>query len=205
MPEPSRRDAPLRNPEYPQGAEREDLSPGGNDRQPGATETSLPAGDIYGQLPRSRAESFGRTVGSTVGGVLRFPQRVGQATSRIRHAGSSKRAQASAIVLEMMDTAAQRADNLRRSTSATLSDWARSTRYRTGRLENQAVEKWQELRMSARERLETANRRAVAQWNHTQRAVNRMQQEDPARFLMIVAGAAFVVGAGLRIWRSNHD
>lgn len=205
MPEPSRRDAPLRNPQYPQGAEREEKFSGRNYEQPHATETSLPPGDIYGQLPRSRAENFGRSVGSAVGGVLRFPQRVGQATSRLRHAGSTGRAQASAVVLDMMDTAAQRADHLRRSTGAAISAWAQSTRYKTGRLEDQAVRRWEELRSSAKERLDSASRRAAAQWNQTQRTVSRIQQEDPARFLMVVAGVGFAIGAGLRIWRSSHD
>jgi hypothetical protein len=205
MPEASRQDAPLRDPQYPQGAEREDLSSQAEYQQPRATETDLPSGDIYGQLPRSRAENFGRTVGSTMGGVLRFPQRIGQATSRIRHAGNSTRAQASAAVLDMMDTAAGRAENLRRTTSAKLSDWTRSARYRTERLEHQAAERWEEIRSSAKQRLDATGRRAAAQWNQTQRAVSRIQQEDPARFLMVVAGVAFVIGAGLRIWRSSHD
>lgn len=209
MPEPSRNDAPSRNPQYPQGAEQEEFSPGQRDfRQPYSRgrRSSLPSGDIYGQLPRSRAESFGRTIGSAVGGVLRFPQRVGQTTSRLREAGSATRAQASAAVLDMMDTAAQRAEYLRRTTGTAFSDWTRSTRYKTAQLEGQAAERWDELRASAKERLNLASRAAVARWNQTQRAVSRMREDDPARFLMVVAGAAFVIGAGVRIWRSSsHD
>ncbi len=209
MPEPSRSDARPKNPQYPQGAERANFSPEQNEPnqvQPSpARGSNLPAGDIYGQLPRTRAENFGRTVGSAVGGVLRFPQRVGQTTSRIREAGNSTRAQASAVVLDMMDTAAQRAENLRRTTTETLSDWARTTRYKTAHLEGQAAERWDELRSSAKQRLDRASRAAVERWNHTQRAVNRMREDDPARFLLVIAGAAFVIGAGLRIWRSSSN
>jgi hypothetical protein len=202
MPEPSRRDAPLRNPQYPQGAEREHFSTDQNIYQPPGTESSLPPGDIYGQLPRGRAESFGRSVGSAVAGVLRFPQ---QTSSRLRSATRTTRAHASAAVLDMMDAAAQRTENFGRTTGATLSEWTHSARRKTVQLEDQAAERWGALRSSAKERLDVAGRRAAAQWNQTQRAVQRAQQEDPARFLMIVAGAAFVIGAGLRIWRSSSN
>jgi hypothetical protein len=208
MPEPSRSDAPATNPQYPQGAERADFSEQNelnNAQRSPARGSDLPPGDIYGQLPRSRAENFGRTVGSAVGGVLRFPERVGQATSRLRHVGNTTRAHASAAVLDMMDTAAKRAEKLGRSTGATLSDWTDTARRKTARLEDQAAESWCELRSSAKQRLDLAGRRAVAQWNHTQRAVSRMREEDPARFLLVVAGAAFVIGAGLRIWRSSSN
>lgn len=196
MPEPSRSDAPPRNPQYPQGAGYQASSAEQWDSQPP---------HIYGGLPRSRAENFGRTVGSAVGGVLRFPQRVGQATARLRHAGSTTRAQASAVVLDMMDTAAERAEAIGRTTGATLSDWAHTARYKTARLEDQAAERWHELRCSARERLDVAGRLAGARWNQTQRAVSQMKEEDPARFLMVVAAAAFVVGVGVRIWRSSSN
>ncbi len=206
MPEASRNDAPLKDPQYPQGAEREDVSTEPqNFQRPLATEARLPTSGIYGQLPPTRAESFGRTVGSAVGGVLRFPQRVGQATSRLRRAGNTTRAEASAAMLDMMDTAAQRAENIGRDTTETLSDWAHSARLRTAQLEEQAAARWQDIRSVARGRLDVASRRVTAQWNHTQRAVSRMQEEDPARFLVVVAGTAFVIGAGLRIWRSSRN
>lgn len=170
--------------------------------QPLATGSSLPPGDVHGELPRSRAENFGRTVGSAVSGVLRFPQ---QASSRLRSATRTTRAHASAAVLDMMDSAARRAENLSRATSETLSDWTHAARRKTTRLEDQAAERWCQLRSSARERLDVVGRRAAAQWNQTQRAVQRVQQENPTRFLAIVAGTAFVIGAGLRIWRSSSN
>jgi len=204
MPEASRDDTPLRNPQYPQGAQPENQAAHHN-LPASATETSLPPGDIYGQLPPTRAESFGRTVGTAVGGVLRFPQHVGQATSRLRRVGNSTRAEASAAVLDIMDTAAQRAEYLGRTIGEAISDWTHSARRRTSRLEDRAVQRWLELRSVAGERIPIAGRRAAARWNYTQRAVSRMQQEDPARFLIVVAGTAFVIGAGLRIWRSSSN
>jgi hypothetical protein len=202
MPEPSKHDTPPRDPQYPQGAEHENFSSEQFNYRPPKATGSFPAGDIYGQLPRSRAESFGRIVGFAVGGVLRFPR---QAKSRLRQAGSTTRAQASAAVLEMMDTAAQRAEDLGRTTGATLSDWAHAARCKTARLENLAADRWQELSSSAKARVDAASRQAAEQWNQTQRAVTRLQEEDPARFLMMVAGAAFVIGAGVRVWRSNSN
>ena len=203
MPEPSRTDIPLRN---PQGAGSEVLFLRGNEFSAAARRGgNLTSGDIYGELPRSRAESFGHSVGTAVSGVLRFPQRVGEATSRLRHAGNITRAQASAVVLDMMDTAAQRAENLRRTGGETLSGWARNARHRTTRFENRAAESWRDLRSAAEDRVVVASRRAIAQWDRTQQAVTRMREEDPVRFLAVVAGTAFVIGAGLRIWRSSRD
>jgi hypothetical protein len=210
MPEPSRNGAPLRNPQYPEGAESESFSSGVTNHTQReldmGTATALPPGDIYGEASRNRAaENFGRTVGSAVSGVLHFPQRMGQARSRLRRAGRTSRANASAAVLDMMDTAATRADNLRHSAGATISDWTDTARRRTSQLGDQAAERWEELRAAAQNRLDLATRRAADQWNRTQRAVSRVQQEDPARFLAIVAGTAFVIGVGLRIWRSSSD
>jgi hypothetical protein len=210
MAEPSRSDAPERNPWYPEGADRESSSTGASKYTQReldmGNETSLPSADIYGQPRNCSAENFGRSVGSAVSEVLRFPQRVGEAGSRLRHAGRTTSANASAAVLEMMDSAAQRADDLRRSTSETISGWADNARHRTSQLGEQAAETWDDLRSSAKQRLDVAGRRALSQWNQAQRSVTRLQQEDPARFLAVVAGTAFVIGAGLRIWRSNsHD
>ena len=206
MPGPSRSDAPLRDPQYPQGVGSQGYSgePTTFQHAPGRG-NPLPPDKIYGRLPPTRAESFGRTVGSAVGGVLRFPQRVGQATSRLRKAGNDTRAEASAAVLVMMDNAATRAEYIGHATSATLSDWVHAARRRSALVEDRAVEQWLELRSLAKQRLAFAGRRASAGWNETQRSVARLQREDPVRFLMIVAGSAFVIGAGLRIWRSNSN
>lgn len=205
MPEPSRSDIPLRNPQYPQGAKDNDFAAERTDYPRDYQRSSVPPADFNRQLPMSKAESLGRSVGSAVGNVLRFPQHIGEATSRLREVGNNTRANASAIALDMMDTAAQRVEHFSRATGDTLSVLARNARYRTTRLEDEAAQRWNELRSAARERLDVAGRRAATQWNRTQRAVSRVQQEDPVRFLAMAAGTAFVIGAGLRIWRSNHD
>src|SRR6185369_3277546 len=98
-----------------------------------------------------------------------------------------------------------RAEDLRRTGSETLSGWARNARHRTARLEDQAAERWRDLRSAAKDRVDVASRRAIAQWDRTQKAVTRMREDDPVRFLGLVVGTAFVIGAGLRIWRSSGD
>jgi hypothetical protein len=208
MAQPSRNDALPRNPVYPEGAPRETFSSGDENHTQRELDlgASFPSGDTHGQDRVSRsAEAFGRTVGHAVSRVLRFPERVGQAGSRLRHAGNKTRANASAVVLDMMDSAAQRADKLRRTTAATISDWTHSTRYKASKLGEQAADSWKGLRTSAQERAADAGRRVATQWNQTQRAVFRLREEDPARFLAVVAGTAFVIGAGIRIWRSSGD
>jgi hypothetical protein len=208
MPEPSRSDAPLRNPLYPQGADDESFSSGATDYTQRDLDTrhALPFSDIYGDSRVTRsAQTVGRTVGHAVSGVLRFPRRMDEARSRVRQAGRETRAKGAAVVLDMMDSAANRADNLRRVTSATVSDWTHTARYKTSHLREQASEGWQELCNTANERLTYAARNAVVRWDQTRRAVSRLQEEDPLRFLAVVAGTAFVVGAGVRIWRSRND
>lgn len=208
MPEPSRSDAPLRNPLYPQGADAESFSSGATDypQRDLDMRRALPSGNNYGQPRVNRsAQTVGRTVGHAVSGVLRFPRHVDEVRSRVRQAGRETRAKGAAAVLDMMDSAANRANDLRRVTSDTFFDWTRSARYRTSYLREQASESWQELRSSANERLTYAGRNAVMRWNQTQRAISNFHEEDPVRFLAVVAGTAFVIGAGVRIWRSRND
>lgn len=167
---------------------------------------ALPAGERYGNLRVNRsAETLGRTVGSAVSKVRQFPRRVDEARSQIRKAGQQTRDRASAAVLEMMDSAAQRADRLRHVTEATISGLADSARSAGSQVGNQTAEVWDEFRRITKARVDYASRRAVGQWKDARRSVQRLQQEDPVRFLAIVAGTAFVIGAGLRIWRSSHE
>ncbi len=203
MPELSRPDAPLTNPEYPQGTDRAtSSSEGRNYNQQHSTASGLRSSDVGGESRVNRsAKTVGRTVGSAVSGARQFPRRVDEARWRFYQASRTTRANASAVLLEMMDSAAHRADDLRRTTGATISGWAHAARDKASQVGDQAAGTWQELRATAKERLAYAGRRAI----QAQRSVTRLQQEDPARFLAVVAGTAFVIGAGLRIWRSSND
>jgi hypothetical protein len=42
-------------------------------------------------------------------------------------------------------------------------------------------------------------------WNRSRRQFRHVSREHPLRLVMGVALAAFIAGAALRIWRSNHD
>jgi hypothetical protein len=202
----SRMDAPLRNLQYAEGVSRDDISSPAELSRDLDSQRELPAGDIPGNpLINRSAESVGRTVGSAVSAVRHLPRRIDQARSQFRSAARERSARASAVVLEMMDTAEQRAERLREATESAISDWAHTARSAGSQVGNQTAEAWDELRRMARARLDYAGRRAVAQWNYAQRTVSQWQQENPLRFVAVVAGTAFVIGAGLRIWRSSRD
>ena len=206
MPEAFRKDAPLTNPQYPEGVDRPDLGLG----------TELPYVDPERELPsrgetsvntrvNRSARAVGRGVGTAVAEIRQFPRRVDQARSQFRNAGSQTRARASVAALEMMDTAAGRAEHLRSLAQETISEFADTLRSRSSHLSDATAKTWRGLRGAARVRLDSAGRRAAAQWNKTEQTVKTLQREDPVRFLAVVGGVAFVIGAGLRIWRSSND
>jgi hypothetical protein len=45
----------------------------------------------------------------------------------------------------------------------------------------------------------------VGTWDQSRRRFRHISHEHPLRLVMGVAVAAFIAGAALRIWRSNHD
>lgn len=198
MAEPSRNDAAPRSPQYPQGAN--------NPPTEFPVENRLPAGDIYGNQHTSRsAEAVGRRVGAAIFQVRQVPRRLDTARYRLREFGGHTRANASARVLEMMDTAATRAERLRQQARENMSNLADRASYRASEMGDRAAERWQEFRHASEMRLHEARRRVEAQWVEGRRTLEHWQREDPVRFVAVVAGSAFVIGAALRIWRSNHE
>ena len=66
------------------------------------------------------------------------------------------------------------------------------------------------------ELLESGSRVVLRSWDSTQRAVSnvtrrtaetirRLKRDRPLEIIAGVAGAAFLLGVGLRIWRSRHE
>jgi hypothetical protein len=49
------------------------------------------------------------------------------------------------------------------------------------------------------------SRAMVDTWDRSRRNFRYISQEHPLRIVVGVALAAFITGAALRIWRSNHD
>ena len=198
MAETSRNNTVPRNPQYPQGASY----PNGEV----ARNQQLPSGDACGNPQRTRsAEAIGRQVGVAIFQVRRIPRRIDTAASRLREAGGHTRANASAKVLKMMDVAAGRAETLRHSTGQNLAKLRERASYRASELGHTAVERWQDFRRISEERLHEARRRTEAQWIEGRRSLGHWQRKDPVRFMVTVAGGAFLIGAAMRIWRSNHE
>jgi ElaB/YqjD/DUF883 family membrane-anchored ribosome-binding protein len=151
------------------------------------------------------AEAIGHRLGTAMFQVRRFPQRIETARLRLRNIGDKTRANASARVLQMMDSAADRTEYLRQFTKRNLEDLTDRAGFRASELGDRAGERWQEFRRASEARLQEARRRAERQWSASRQTVEHWQREDPVRFLTVVAASAFVLGAALRVWRSTHE
>lgn len=199
MAEVSRNDEPLRNPEYPHGA-------GGPSERDNAPEGGYLQAEFRALPPaRGTAYAAGRRIGAAVAQVGRVRRNLDRGRSNLREELGRKRANASARVLEMMDTAACRAEDLRETARNNATKLAGRASRRASELGDRAAERWERWRRDSRDLLQDAGRQVEARWRNTRVAVEKMQREDPVRFLTIVAGSAFVVGASLRIWRAGHD
>jgi len=194
-------DSPSRNPQYPQGAELDFEG-----AEIPAPEHRLPPGVINANARVDRsARAIGYRVGAAVYGVQQLSRQVETAGSRLREAGDRARANTSVVMLQLADAAAQRAERLRHAAQSTVSEWANTAGSAASNVGALAAETWSDLRRYASERMDVARRRTAVQWNDVQRRVQQLQRDDPAKFLTLVAGTAFVIGAGLRIWRSSHE
>jgi ElaB/YqjD/DUF883 family membrane-anchored ribosome-binding protein len=65
-------------------------------------------------------------------------------------------------------------------------------------------ETWQTGITAAEDSLQRARHEVSRRANTAMNAVRRFADEQPLRFVAIVAGAAFLVGVALRVWRSSR-
>ena len=142
--------------------------------------SASPKPDNRAALNRS-AEAVGRGVGTAVAGVRRLQSRMHLVGNREGAAG---------IKESVAETAAQSLSDLADTAEAYRSEIADYTRGRLSRLKSMATGKVDGLRDNARRRL---------------MQVNTWKSQKPLQVIAVCAGAAFVAGVALRIWRSNSD
>ncbi|HXU17348.1 MAG TPA: hypothetical protein VN708_19590 [Terriglobales bacterium] len=63
----------------------------------------------------------------------------------------------------------------------------------------------QHLRSGFERSYREVSRAILDTWNRSRRKFHHISQEHPLRLVIGVAVAAFMTGAAVRIWRSNHD
>jgi hypothetical protein len=207
----SRTDKPPRNPQYPQGASNSPAEQDAPERRfvgelPYPPGRSLARGDIYGTpFGADSARTIGRGIGITVAQVRQMPRRVDMARSRLHEQVGRRRADLAARLLEMMDAAAYRTARLRSAARHHVALMADRASLRTTVLGERAAERVQELSRVSQQRLQDARRRAQVRWQQGRQTLEELRRDDPVRFLTVVAGGAFVLGAALRVWRTRRD
>lgn len=143
-----------------------------------------------GQLNRS-AQAVGHRVGCAVAGVRSLPQQFGRLRSRIHLVGSPSPDR------DFDELAGDWRDAVEGSVSE-MSDAAR--RYQAEFMERANL-RFAALKRRGERQYYTLRRNV---WYRLDK-VRRVSSEQPLEFIAFSAGTAFVLGAVLRIWRSNHE
>jgi hypothetical protein len=145
------------------------------------------------QLNRS-AEALGRGMGNAVAGVKRLPGQFGRLRSKI-HLVNPK--DTSELLTRSGEVGGEWRDALE-SGVAQAAGTARTYRSIMADLANRQM-------LELRERSERRYFALRRDLRHRLDKISRMSSEEPLQFIARCAGAAFVMGVALRVWRSNHE
>ena len=129
------------------------------------------------------AEQIGATVGKAVRVVKQVPEQLGTLKDRFTVIRGRGQDVATEKARELKDIAGEKARELTNAAG----DKARELR-------DAAAQGARELRRAAGEQLDRARRRA-----------DYVVSEYPVQVILGAAGVAFLLGVGLRVWRSNRD
>jgi ElaB/YqjD/DUF883 family membrane-anchored ribosome-binding protein len=72
------------------------------------------------------------------------------------------------------------------------------------RLRRETTARSEEWRQTAKVRGAELRDRAIAGYERTRARAERLGNDYPAQVVLVAAAAGFVLGAGLRVWRSNR-
>ncbi|HUI83609.1 MAG TPA: hypothetical protein VL240_05265 [Candidatus Binatia bacterium] len=197
MAEAWRSDAAPENVEYPTGVSGyRSARESGLEQLPELPVRASASRNSRAPLNRS-AEAVGRSVGTAVAGVRRFPRQIGRLRSRIHLVTEESGAAATSI----RDSAMEKAAQWRRAAESGASELAGTAEQYRAAVGERATEKLQQLRQQIAgkvEGLRSTARRRIADARH-------WRLEQPLRVLAVCAGVAVVAGAALRVWRSSSE
>lgn len=164
------------------------------DQQPALPETAQPANSPA--LNRS-AEAIGRGVGTAVSGVRQIPRQFDRLRSRIYLVSDNT----AASMADLRDSAEARATEWRDAAEMGLLELADKASVYTSTIRGRANGRLREFRRHAGHRL------GALRHNAQQRLEDAgdWRPQRPLQVIAASAGAAFVVGVMLRVWRSSHD
>ncbi len=159
--------------------------PGSASRLPG---TSPKVDEALGrQMEREQqiyqiAEQIGAMLGRAVGGVRGFPDRVRKGIHVIKGQAREQAGSATDAASDLAQSVTERISSFRQGAAQTAAQWKEKASERSGQL-NQV----------AGQRIADARSRAM-----------RATRENPIQIIIGLAAASFVIGVGLRLWRSNR-
>ena len=161
--------------------------------QPGSAASRLPGTSpkvdeaLGRQMEREQqiyqiAEQIGAMLGRAVGGVRGFPDRVRKGIHVIKGQAREQAGSATDAASDLAQSMTERISSFRQGAAQTAAQWKEKASERSGQL-NQV----------AGQRIADARSRAM-----------RATRENPIQIIIGLAAASFVIGVGLRLWRSNR-
>jgi len=173
-----------------------------NEERDRLTLPELPEHGTHSTALNRSAEVVGRSVGTAVAGVRSLP---GKVRSRLHLVGGRELRNTAMHATEQWHEAAE---EWRDAALETVEDWREAAEQKASEMAETADRYTLRARYRLRQRLldwryraQRVQRRA---W-HRYRQAREWQPEEPLQVIAMCAGAAFLLGVTLRVWRSNSD
>ena len=128
------------------------------------------------------AEQIGAMLGRAVSGVRGFPDRLRKGIHVVKGQAREQAGSATDAASDLAQSMTERISGLRQEAAQTAAQWREEAGERAG-----------QLYLLAGERIADARSRA-----------RRATRENPIQMIIGFAAASFVIGFGLRLWRSNR-
>lgn len=160
---------------------------------PKATKVEAPELSGNPHLNRS-AQALGRGMGNAVAGVKNLPRQFDRLRSSIHLVRDTDAS-------EYLTSSGEVAGKWRDAVESGVAEAAETARKYQSIMSEAASRQVQELRNRSVRRYFAARRNL----RHRLEKISRLSFEEPLRFVAGCAGAAFMLGVALRVWRSNHE
>jgi hypothetical protein len=128
------------------------------------------------------AGQIGSMLGKAVSGVRGIPDRVRRGMHVVKHQAREHAGSATDAASDLAQSMSERISSVRQEAAQTAAQWRDKAGERAGQFNQFAGEKFAEVRGRA----------------------ERATREDPLRIIAGVAAASFIIGFGLRLWRSHR-
>ncbi|PYP90781.1 MAG: hypothetical protein DMG65_10305 [Candidatus Angelobacter sp. Gp1-AA117] len=161
------------------------------------------------QASRTALEERASQVGTAIGKVVvmvrrtqgRFSESGSTATDRITGLTDTAKTKASDLA-DMAKTKTQELTDLAKNKTQELIDLAKN---KTQEWSEMAASRADELRQTAAERAADLRSQVRTRYYRTRLRANAVQRDYPLQLILAGGAAGFLLGVGLRIWRTNRE